>query len=365
MPPLACSNRPTRSRSAPVNAPLTWPNSSLSSRLCDRAAQWTLTNGRAARGLAAWIASARSSLPVPLSPRIRTADGAGRHLPRQRDHPPDGLARALDLVEDLGVRPAARPRWQAVAAVGELVLEDQDPPLLLGDLLDLVAQLLVEGLQGLLDARRVQRQRGHRAEGAEERDLLGLVGHAAPLRAEHEQAGERRRRPPARWPPRPPGRSWRRSPGRRRSPAPWRAAPASPATGGAARPAGCRRPGPLVGSRAEAGDQLERPAGPPRRRGRSPPTPAADLGRRLQQPPARASRDRPGCRPPPASSASPGRTCTSRGRTAGRSPSGTASVPAPRRPGSRTPSARATHDVCRVERNWSPISMPLSTSTPE
>ena len=51
MPPLASSNRPTLSRSAPVNAPLTWPNSSLSSRLGDRAAQWTLTNGRPARGL--------------------------------------------------------------------------------------------------------------------------------------------------------------------------------------------------------------------------------------------------------------------------------------------------------------------------
>ena len=80
VPPSACSNRPTRSRSAPVKAPLTWPNSSLSSRLCESAAQWTLTNGLAARGLAAWIASASSSLPVPLSPRIRTADGLAATL---------------------------------------------------------------------------------------------------------------------------------------------------------------------------------------------------------------------------------------------------------------------------------------------
>jgi hypothetical protein len=31
VPPFAASNRPVRSRVAPVNEPLTWPNSSLSS----------------------------------------------------------------------------------------------------------------------------------------------------------------------------------------------------------------------------------------------------------------------------------------------------------------------------------------------
>ena len=58
-----------------MNAPLTWPKSSLSSKFWESAAQCTFTKGRAARGLAAWIAAARSSLPVPLSPRISTADG--------------------------------------------------------------------------------------------------------------------------------------------------------------------------------------------------------------------------------------------------------------------------------------------------
>ena len=48
--------------------------------------------------------------------------------------------------------------------IPELILEDQDPPLLLGDLVDLVAQLLVEALERLLDVGRVQRQRGDRAE---------------------------------------------------------------------------------------------------------------------------------------------------------------------------------------------------------
>ena len=40
--------------------------------LSGSAPQSTGTNGPAARGLAAWIARATSSLPVPLSPRIST-----------------------------------------------------------------------------------------------------------------------------------------------------------------------------------------------------------------------------------------------------------------------------------------------------
>ena len=43
--------RPGLSRTALVNAPLTWPNNSLSSRPGASEAQWTLMNGCAARGL--------------------------------------------------------------------------------------------------------------------------------------------------------------------------------------------------------------------------------------------------------------------------------------------------------------------------
>jgi hypothetical protein len=57
---------------APVNAPLSWPNSSLSSSDVGMAAQFTRINGPFARGLAKWMPSATSSLPVPLSPRIKT-----------------------------------------------------------------------------------------------------------------------------------------------------------------------------------------------------------------------------------------------------------------------------------------------------
>ncbi len=45
MPPAASSKRPLRSLIAPVNAPFSWPNSSLSSSVSGRAAQLTVTNG--------------------------------------------------------------------------------------------------------------------------------------------------------------------------------------------------------------------------------------------------------------------------------------------------------------------------------
>ena len=78
VPPSACSNRPTRRSCAPVNAPFSWPNNSLSSSVGDSAAQCTVTIGRLERGLSWWIALAKSSLPVPLSPWIKTVarDGA-------------------------------------------------------------------------------------------------------------------------------------------------------------------------------------------------------------------------------------------------------------------------------------------------
>ena len=46
VPPCATSNRPGLARSAPVNAPRSWPNSSLCSRLSCSAAHSTTTNGR-------------------------------------------------------------------------------------------------------------------------------------------------------------------------------------------------------------------------------------------------------------------------------------------------------------------------------
>ena len=72
MPPSACSKRPMRCLSAPVNAPFSWPKSSDSSRFSCSAAQFTLTKLRPARSELWCIAPAISSLPVPVSPRIST-----------------------------------------------------------------------------------------------------------------------------------------------------------------------------------------------------------------------------------------------------------------------------------------------------
>ena len=62
VPSRASSNRPARLLVAPVKAPRTCPNSSLSRRGSGRAAQLTLTNGFAARALDAWIARASAGL---------------------------------------------------------------------------------------------------------------------------------------------------------------------------------------------------------------------------------------------------------------------------------------------------------------
>ncbi len=72
VPPAARSNRPGFWRSAPVKAPRSWPNSSLSTRPSGNAPQLTRMNGPSARLEWRWSASATSSLPVPLSPTIKT-----------------------------------------------------------------------------------------------------------------------------------------------------------------------------------------------------------------------------------------------------------------------------------------------------
>ena len=58
--------------SAPVNAPRSWPNSSLSRIDSGSEPQLSLTSGPAARGLCLWICSATTSLPTPVSPSSST-----------------------------------------------------------------------------------------------------------------------------------------------------------------------------------------------------------------------------------------------------------------------------------------------------
>ena len=77
MPPSAAWNLPCLFATAPVNAPFTWPNSSLSSRFSGIAPQLIVTNGLPARGERRWISRAISSLPVPVSPVISTEMSVG------------------------------------------------------------------------------------------------------------------------------------------------------------------------------------------------------------------------------------------------------------------------------------------------
>ena len=72
VPLSANSKRPFLSATASVKAPFLCPNISLSKRLCEIPPKFTFTKGLLARWLFLWIASAMSSLPVPLSPVIRT-----------------------------------------------------------------------------------------------------------------------------------------------------------------------------------------------------------------------------------------------------------------------------------------------------
>ena len=71
VPLSASSNSPFLAATAPVKAPLRWPNRFDSSRSGGRLPEFTVTKGWSARGEPAWRARAASSLPVPLSPSTR------------------------------------------------------------------------------------------------------------------------------------------------------------------------------------------------------------------------------------------------------------------------------------------------------
>ncbi len=77
VPPLATSKRPFLEAMAEVNAPLTWPKSVDSSSSEGMAPVLMGTKGLSLRGELAWMALAMSSLPVPLSPWMRTVERLG------------------------------------------------------------------------------------------------------------------------------------------------------------------------------------------------------------------------------------------------------------------------------------------------
>ncbi len=100
VPPSAVSNSPALAVTAPVKAPFSWPNSSLSSSVSGKAAQLITTIGRSARLLCWCKARATSSLPVPLSPWIRMALSLGpaRSIKRKTSC----IAGDRPIISDLG-----------------------------------------------------------------------------------------------------------------------------------------------------------------------------------------------------------------------------------------------------------------------
>ena len=105
VPPSAASTRPGWSRTAPVNAPLACPNSSLASSSSVSVGQLTVTNGRSRRLL--WTCIARASTPLPGA--VFTAKQHGRV----------GLRRACHDLED----GAHRRRLRFEIDVGRLRLQ--------------------------------------------------------------------------------------------------------------------------------------------------------------------------------------------------------------------------------------------------
>ena len=84
VPSWANSKQPSRRSRAPVNAPFSWPNISLSSKVSGMAEQLTATKGPLFLGDNSWRLRATSSLPVPLSPEMSTGAevGAARSISR-------------------------------------------------------------------------------------------------------------------------------------------------------------------------------------------------------------------------------------------------------------------------------------------
>jgi len=68
VPVLESSKQPWRGASAPVKAPFSWPNSSLSIKLSGRDRAVHGHEGTAERGLRSWMRRATNSLPVRFRP---------------------------------------------------------------------------------------------------------------------------------------------------------------------------------------------------------------------------------------------------------------------------------------------------------
>ena len=152
VPPCACSKKPRLRPCAPVNAPRSWPKSSLSISSRGIAAQFTRTNGSSRRGLKRWIARLTSSLPVPLSPVMSTLARVGAtrsicwvqalHRGARADH----LVARLELGAQLGHGPREPCRPHRVA-------DAHEHPIATQRLLEKIARAELDRQNGVLHRR--------------------------------------------------------------------------------------------------------------------------------------------------------------------------------------------------------------------
>jgi hypothetical protein len=129
VPRCASSKRPTRWAMAPVKAPRSWPNSSLSSNPAGIAEQSSFTNAWPFRVLRVWRARAINALPVPVSPKISTVESVGatvstwRSTWRNASLLPDDFLE-VELGADLGLEIHLLLREWALER-GDLVVGDR------------------------------------------------------------------------------------------------------------------------------------------------------------------------------------------------------------------------------------------------
>src|SRR6267378_2201210 len=115
VPPSAISKRPKRSALASVNAPRTWPNSSLSKTPSESPPALTVIRGLLARAERACSASATVPLPEPFSPVTSTLASEGTQRAAQlhlRAHDAEQAGIVPGLGDEIARPPAHRLHGQ-------------------------------------------------------------------------------------------------------------------------------------------------------------------------------------------------------------------------------------------------------------
>ena len=180
VPPSASSIGPRRVRDAPVNAPRSWPNSSLSNTDGAIAAQSTCMNGCRARSTA-WSARATTPLPVPLSPSTSTLASL---LPTRSIVAASSRIGFESPISDPPRRLDARA--QEPVLVLELVAQLADLDVLRLERLLLALERARHRRDAAIRARIRERHRELTRQRAEQIAILRRVQIAALARAEHE-----------------------------------------------------------------------------------------------------------------------------------------------------------------------------------